>query len=389
MTTFAGVVEPQAVTKGKVVAHPLLRIDPPTGGSRLWTVSRLGDRKGLRVVEAGVAVLVLASTPVDRATVVEELAGRGVAHRSSRLLLRELEGHGLLLDPMAPAFREVRPMARELDLWHGSHWRAAAAYHFQTYGYEFETYQPDGSSNEDARRMHHYAGAEADADRGKEAPPGVEPALELPLPEADLAPAGLLRLSTQDVAPAPLDTTTLGSLLSLVALPVGESRLPWPGAAPVWRKTSPSGGSRHPTEFYLRVLDVAGIAPGWYHVATPSRQLVPVRTVGPEDAALSTFFSGLVAHADFEPRAVLVYSCTFRRNRYRYREPRTFRTIHMDVGHLMGTAQLTAAATGLAAAHLTVIRGRALAEHLGLDPLVECPLAATFLGTHHVRRDDR
>jgi SagB-type dehydrogenase family enzyme len=226
-----------------------------------------------------------------------------------------------------------------------------------------------------------YSSTEADVDRGKVST--GESSVRLPVPEAGLAMFSFLDISAGRVPPAPFSLSAVARVLSLVALPVQAMPLPWPGARPVVRRTSPSGGSRHPTEFYLRAIDLAGLPAGWYHVSSPTGELCRVRDPGRDDASLTHFFSGLVSHANFVPRAVLVYSCMFRRNRYRYREPRTFRTIHMDVGHLMSTAQVAAAASGLTAAHLPVIRGRALAEHLGLDPLVECPLAASLLGTHH------
>jgi len=373
--------EPESREDPLIVVHPLLRLDPPADASGKWTASWLGSRHGVRITGPGVAVLLLASAPVTCAGIVDRLVLRGIAEATAWHLVRGLEQRGLLLQVSSPSYQDAWRLAQESGAWRAAGWRAAAAYHFQTYGYQFETYGRDGSSDEDARRMLGYASTESDVDRGKVSADASS--VGLPAPAAGLALFSFLDISAGRVPPVPFGLSAVSGVLSLVALPVQTVPLPWPGARPVVHKTSPSGGSRHPTEFYLRAIDVTGLPAGWYHVSSPTGELCRVRDPGRDDASLTHFFSGLVSHANFVPRAVLVYSCMFRRNRYRYREPRTFRTIHMDVGHLMSTTQAAAAASGLTAAHLPVIRGRALAEHLGLDPLVECPLAASLLGTHY------
>ena len=89
-----------------------------------------------------------------------------------RRLVHGLEERRLLLDTTGTAFADSAPPAAEFDFWRGVGWRAAAAYHLQTYGYEFETYQPDGSSDEDARRMFHYGGAKAQTSSAARLPAG-------------------------------------------------------------------------------------------------------------------------------------------------------------------------------------------------------------------------
>lgn len=51
--------------------------------------------------------------------------------------------------------------------------------------------------------------------------------------------------------------------------------------------------------------------------------------------------------APFTPQALIVVTAVFARNMYRYREPRTFRTVFMDVGHLLGTFEMVASALGV------------------------------------------
>jgi hypothetical protein len=44
--------------------------------------------------------------------------------------------------------------------------------------------------------------------------------------------------------------------------------------------------------------------------------------------------------SDSPALGAIVLTSVFERNMYRYREPRTFRTIHMDVGHILATIEM-------------------------------------------------
>ncbi len=56
---------------------------------------------------------------------------------------------------------------------------------------------------------------------------------------------------------------------------------------------------------------------------------------------------------------------------YRYREPRTFRTVSIDVGHLVATLELTARALGLRAARQYDVRHETIEAALSLQATVE------------------
>lgn len=341
-----------------VRADPLARLQRVEDG---WLLTRTGDRSGYRIDVFTAAVMARSSAPVAVKTLQASLAEYGPRRRVLRSL-RLLLDAGFLVPEAGAAHRELRA---ELAEWRSAGWEAAAGYHFQTYGYTFETYQPDGSSAEDTRRMHAYAAERRDHDRGKAYGAAAPETRELPVPEAAVAPGSLN--GTGEEGGRPLTAQRLTALLSLLACPVATAPLPWPGAAPVLLKTSPSGGSRHPTEVYVRCHGVPGLGDGWWHVASQQRSLE--RITGPDSGG----------REGSTPEALVVYTCLFARNRYRYREPRTFRTVHMDVGHLMGTCEVLAASHGLAATPVTRIDTRGIATALGLEPLVESPVAATLL----------
>jgi SagB-type dehydrogenase family enzyme len=136
-----------------------------------------------------------------------------------------------------------------------------------------------------------------------------------------------------------------------------------PDRAPLIRRTSPSGGARHPTEGYLVVAGVPGLADGSYHFGTLDYKLRRV----PLAAAMPTQLR--------RGEATIVLTSYFWRNMYRYREPRTFRTVHMDVGHIVATLELAAAGLGLSATPVPARNLSGFDAMLGLDSMTEATLA--------------
>jgi SagB-type dehydrogenase family enzyme len=180
-----------------------------------------------------------------------------------------------------------------------------------------------------------------------------------------------------------LQRGSLGDLLSLISRPVRTDGMPYKGAAPLLRKTSPSGGSRHPTEFYVIASGIPGLSDGAYQIAPVDGVLDSVDSVSTPPAEWLDLL-GLAAPA--RAWALILYSSLFERNRYRYREPRTFRTVHMDVGHLMTTCEFIGRANGWRVQQVQHLNGSAVAAHLGVDRYVECPISATLLSASLEKR---
>ena len=108
-------------------------------------------------------------------------------------------------------------------------------------------------------------------------------------------------------------------------------------------KTSPSGGARHPTEAYLIVLDVDGIAPGAYHYDVEHHVLEEL-TPGDHTAAVR---AGLLQREEplpFTARAAFITGTRFERTMWRYREAFSYRSVHHDLGHLTESLRLLARA---------------------------------------------
>lgn len=93
---------------------------------------------------------------------------------------------------------------------------------------------------------------------------------------------------------------------------------------PLYMKTSPSMGARHPVEAYVFVKAVRGLEEGCYHVCVGDHQLdyISRQQIGSE--ALFAWIPGLVERRERPPRAILLLTAVFERSMYRYREPHTY-----------------------------------------------------------------
>src|SRR5262249_9357742 len=156
-----------------------------------------------------------------------------------------------------------------------------------TFDYPFPDYSVDGRDL-DTKRMRTYVAEEPDANRYKSIEAAVE-RVELPAPDAALLP-GAFAESLRTESSTPVDKELL---LNILAMSFGEIGLIKGGRGPrepIVRRTSPSGGGRHPTEGYLLVLDVVGLRPGWYHVGVQPPRLSLLRELRPSEAELLEMF---------------------------------------------------------------------------------------------------
>jgi SagB-type dehydrogenase family enzyme len=323
----------------------------------------------------GPAILLLVScmTPQEREEVVEDVArrtGRTVSAIQSLLvpLLRE----ELLLTRTSNDVQRFQQIRR---CWADSGWSEAAEYHLLTYDYAFLGADDDGR-RESRQRMLDYSGLEPDLDRTKryEAP---QARLPLPSPLAEHVTASASEVWERQVPDRELEGNSLAALLSLAFAKMGPIGTQWNGA-PLIHRSSPSGGARHPTEAYVAATNVRDLAPGWYHVAVDPPELELLR---PLDAAeLAQAFPATYERAPFQVAAIVVLTSRFERNMYRYREPRTFRTVHMDAGHLAATVQILAAAFGVRSHVQYAAEETAVERALDIHPLEEGFLLSIALG---------
>ncbi|MFG1815314.1 SagB/ThcOx family dehydrogenase [Kribbella sp. NPDC049174] len=143
-------------------------------------------------------------------------------------------------------------------------------------------------------------------------------------------------------------------------------------------KSYPSGGARHPIEVYLAARDVHGLAPGIYHYNPGSHVLVPVNGASALDPMNDACFQkpGIETAS-----AVLFMTVRWFRHNWKYRYPRSYRMVLIEVGHAIQTACLTGALTNAQVYSSYAINDAAVSDMLALsDDCDELPVMALALG---------
>jgi len=353
--------------------NPAVRLTPPSDvtGER-WIADDLVGRRRYRLSAEAAAVLVAACRPQEREQLVQRLAAIGGTRSEDgwASLVDDLQGRSLIIDAsVAAEDPEISWLTRIRRSWGRFGWHEAAEYHVATFDYPCVDYAQAGAMRADRDRMRRYQSAEPDTDRFKldylDRP-------ETPLPEPnDEFPTGTARAVWGDgVEATHADADGLKAILSLTFGTTGMA-YPVTDAAPLLLRSSPSGGARHPSEGYVVVRDLAGVEAGWYHVTMRPFGLRRLDGMPIDDAALRPLFPEAMGRCPFDPRVLIVITSVFERNMYRYREPRTFRTVHMDAGHLAATACIAARSLGLCWAMFPCDDGRAIEDVLGIDGMRE------------------
>ena len=150
----------------------------------------------------------------------------------------------------------------------------------------------------------------------------------------------------------------------------------------VLKKTSPSGGALHPTEAYLIVQRVEGIAPGLYHYRSVDHALQPLPWTAGEDALGQLATLAVAGQHWFADAHVLVaLAPRFARNFWKYRNhAKAYRVCVLDAGHLSQTLFLAATEQGLGAFVTAAINEVDIEEAFGLTGYVDGPLAVCGFG---------
>jgi len=379
--------EPGDTSERTIQLSPAARIVPPSFLSNdQWAVETYIGPKRWKASVPAVMLLLACTEAQSREAVLDRVESLTLAPRDNlESLLADLERCGLVVgaSEASQANGEVA-VGREIQqTWARANWSEAAEYHLSTLDYPFPDYSTNGRQI-DTERMRGYIAEEQDEDRYKRI--DAVDRIALPIPDASLldVPFGAALRNYVDPDPskdAPVvDGDVVRNLLAMTFCEVGRIKGGRWARAPMVRRTSPSGGGRHPSEAYLLVIDVPGLAPGWYHVDVAPPQLSLMREARFSDSELRELFPLGYGRAPFEVKCLVALTTIFERNMYRYREPRTFRTVHMDIGHLATTLGLAAAAESIMS-HVAYADDEAAIERsLGLDGLDEGYMLTVSLG---------
>lgn len=133
-------------------------------------------------------------------------------------------------------------------------------------------------------------------------------------------------------------------------------------------RAAPSSGALFPSELYVAVRSVDGLAPGLYHYDPVHHRL---DVLGPPPATLG-------APAADAADAAVILSAVFRRTGYKYHN-RAYRYAAADAGHLLENVRLGAHRAGVRAQLLASFDDEAAARALAVDGVEEGVLAVVAL----------
>ncbi len=142
-------------------------------------------------------------------------------------------------------------------------------------------------------------------------------------------------------------------------------------------KTSPSAGARNPIEVYLMALKVAGLDAGLYHYDAKDHALERIsREATPQLARAYCADQPFVARSS----ALFIMTGVFGRTMWKYPNPRAYRVVLLDAGHLGQTFCLTATRMGLAPFSTAALKDTLIEKDLGIDGISESVLYVTGVG---------
>ena len=164
----------------------------------------------------------------------------------------------------------------------------------------------------------------------------------------------------------------------------------------VIKRTSPSGGALHPTEAYLIVRNVEGLARGLYHYRPGDHALQPLpfdeaaalagaaKHPGAKDKDALDYLAWIAVGGQqwfADAHALVLLAPRFARNFWKYRNhAKAYRVAILDVGHLSQTLLLTATELGLGSYITAAINEVDIERAFGLTHYVDGPLAVCGFG---------
>jgi SagB-type dehydrogenase family enzyme len=144
-------------------------------------------------------------------------------------------------------------------------------------------------------------------------------------------------------------------------------------------KTVPSGGSRHPTEVYPIIFTAEGIQPGSYHYNVKSHTLELLESGNHEDFVRKHVITH-PSRPKFKMQIAFIFTTVFDRSMFRYRESRSYKVLHYDVGHVMQNFASLSSSVGRSSYRGYSFHDDIVDNFLKIDGLVESSLSFLVLG---------
>jgi SagB-type dehydrogenase family enzyme len=339
--------------------------DPITGES--WQWSSLPDERLIR------ALTELRDPQLDhRATGIVFDAYEGALTQPAAVkLLEELVAIGLVEHNQVG--RENHE--RSTDTWDEKNWSDALNLHLHHLQLEMRDYSTPDGYIADFARMGQKVAASPKPPLFKSISTTQRTYLPRSCSSSQEPTTSLLQIEEERVS-AELTVDTLSGLLMTVFGRTGYKDLAATGQH--MTKSSPSGGARHPTEAYVIAVNVPGLQRGAYHYNVECHALDLI-SAGDFDELIRRNVVVMQGRAKGPLAASIVYTTIFERSMHRYRESKSYRVMHFDIGHLFGTMHLALRELGWGFFSGYALKENKVEQLLGLDGLLESAMAHTTI----------
>lgn len=298
----------------------------------------------------------------------------GATAQDARATLAALLDDGLLVSDEEPTYRTLGDRDRA---WTARGWQDPLEFHWNTNCLPKMDYAADPRGSEDKAIMAAYlASGDPPEPYKRIAGPRTELAREVRATTAAVGDAFAHDVGAP-IASSPLTRDELSTLLYLTYGQTATRKLPVTGVHVA--KTSPSGGSRHPTEVYPIVLAADDVAPGLYHYDVEKHALVELRS-GDHRRFVQEHVITHPSRPGFTPAVAFIHTTIFERSMFRYREGRSYRVMQYDLGHIMQTGALVASALGRCSYRAYSFHDEVVERFLGVDGILESAMTFTLVG---------
>ncbi|PJD94643.1 MAG: hypothetical protein CK425_11085 [Parachlamydia sp.] len=228
---------------------------PNTMTRNYWAIEEPSQKTLYAVPFIGALMTVACAKPISQSTLFESLALKfHIDIEQFEKMLKDLISKKIIIS--LEKEKDCNPSFDNFLTWTKSGWDDAANYHFFTWDAPFLDYTKEGGGHDmDRKKMIGYQKLQSDTQRYKKYDAPAEN-MQLPTLNSSLPIEQIRDCSTSE---------RIKHLLSFVFGKKEEKPCHWTDT-PLIRRTSPSGGSRHPTEGYFLSLTLQDIKQGFYHI---------------------------------------------------------------------------------------------------------------------------
>ncbi|EMC0275757.1 SagB/ThcOx family dehydrogenase [Staphylococcus pseudintermedius] len=237
--------------------------------------------------------------------------------------------------------KEGDKIEKYYELWKSYGWINSLIYHTYTYDYPVLDYSTPASYVRDQKTMKKFINQEDEPSIYKEV---TGEKVNLPKVRTHSSKNFYEIFDVEKQLNTELDLQLLSDILFYTYGQI--SSLKFPVTQKLIRRTSPSGGARHPSECYIAILNSGLLKKGIYHYSVKNHCLELIK----EGDFKEYLYESCYGLNQFEKEAEIVFLHTsiFPRNWFRYREPKTYKVIYYDFGHILYNFKLITRLLGLA-----------------------------------------